>query len=323
MFQRFSFPKNFYLPISIVLSLVCGFALGRHSFALDTSTLSAASPFFTESAEQLLHIHATVDNSPAGFASFSGDALGNNYDNTIRYSFLRDVEIVLDGTPKKLEYAIRDGAITIEEIIAYARLDASNGFCYEIPRTKNGLTYWTYRYPYFDLWTVHDIYETPDGKQHLISEFGICATGRDKNLFFPNQDTGTPIDYEDWGITIEVSNVTPTSITLKFSQSGGQQIGDLIVNSYTLYRLNTAENTLEDITPLVDDFNGEKCPHATILKNGSTEITINFSPFYSELTADSYILTLLIEDQYTEEEVHPLTKNFYDEQYFDVAFVIN
>ena len=50
-----------------------------------------------------------------------------NYSEDICYYGLCDVSIQMDGETLKLEDAIRDGCITVEELTAYARIDAREG----------------------------------------------------------------------------------------------------------------------------------------------------------------------------------------------------
>ena len=63
------------------------------------------------------------------------------------YVGLTDVCVEAVQGKKALEMAIQDGDISVEEIFAYARLDARNGFCTEHKNSKHGLTHFIYVYP--------------------------------------------------------------------------------------------------------------------------------------------------------------------------------
>ena len=70
-------------------------------------------------------ITAITDES-AGFTTIEPGELGGNFEEDIVYLSLSDVNITIDTSVYPLEEAIRDSLITVEEIFAYARLDARN-----------------------------------------------------------------------------------------------------------------------------------------------------------------------------------------------------
>lgn len=189
-----------------------------------------------------LQISVTVDEN-AGFTTISSEQLDGAYPDDIIYDNVTNVCILVDGEEKPLEDAVREGDISVYEMVAYAQLDAQAGICQEKANSKNGLAYFTYRYPEYDLMTAHDIYETPDGKEHLIRFFGVLKTGTKLTMVYPDETSPYRymIDREDWGIDFQVKSVTPTGITLSCKQSGGQQLGELAIMDYVIYR--TAEDT--------------------------------------------------------------------------------
>ena len=65
---------------------------------------------------------------------------------SLTYVGLTDVCIETSQGKKSLETGIQDGDISAEEIFAYARLDARNGFCTEHKNSKQGLTHLIYVY---------------------------------------------------------------------------------------------------------------------------------------------------------------------------------
>ncbi len=307
----------------MVISAVGGFAFGRNSQHLNDSTVITESPTETAVApvEQYLPIHATVDKK-ANFTAIPINEPGEIYDNTITYFRLSEVTIDIDNSTMKLEDAIRDKKISIEELRCYAQLDAKAGVCKEIAESKNGLTRLTYCYPEFDLWSVYDVYETPDGKKHLISDLGLCAPHEDIISTYTERESGKPIDFEDWGLTFDILEASPTGIQMKCVHSGGQQIGDLVVTRYDIWKPTEEKGVEEFISPIAEEFKDEYRPKGSIAKDGAAEITIDFSPYYGKLPAGEYILYLTIEDEYCHEDVHPLMKNFYDRQRFSVPFTI-
>lgn len=305
------------LSLLLLAFLLCGCA--QESDALAAETVATVSK-----PEQRLLIHVTQDEE--GFSSFSPEELGGNYDSEISYHGLRDVTIDLDGESWKLEEAIRDGRISVDEIIAYARMDVKNGYCTQSAKSKNGLTRLAYCYPEFKIFYVYDIYETPDGKSHLIKDFGLYLPGANPAFFYIDDETGERIDYEDWGLTFEAVETSPTSITLSCTQSGGQQLGDLVLESYWLCKPGTdpdsGEYTEELIDPLVMDVTGETDPNLPIPGNAETTIPLDLSLLYGELPAGDYLIYLSVKDEYDKDAVHPLMKNFYDRQYYAVAFTV-
>lgn len=267
-----------------------------------------------------LEILVDVDEN-AGFTTIPLDRLGGNFENEITYWNLSNVDVRVDGEIFSLEEAVREGKTAIEQICAKARMDARNGICKETSTTQHGLTHFTYRYPNFYLETAYDIYETPDGKQHLIRDFGIYHAGTyDAGTAYTYQDEqGNPIDMEDWGLAWEVVGGTPTSLTLRCTQSGGQQIGNLVTDFYTIY---AGENygfvpTREGIQS-ADQYE----PKLNIQANAVTELTIDWTDTYGALAPGSYAMKLRITDVYDPGQVHPLMENFYDRQSYWISFAV-
>ena len=155
--------------------------------------------------------------------------LNNGYYTGLDLLNLSSVTIEINEKTLPLEEALQGGYITIDEIIARARLDASQGVCNEVAKSKNGLTRFYYHYSDFSIWYVYDIYETPDGKAHLIKVvrlYGALSSPGTIDLWDSN---GNPIDYEDWGLTFTIVQQDAEGLTLRCTQSGGQQLGQLKV----------------------------------------------------------------------------------------------
>ena len=302
------------IVLIVSLSVFCGVILGCNLNLFEYSVPE------NKDMEPNLCINVAIDSNE-GLSEISLTELGENYDK-ITYLGISGAMIDIDGTILNLEDAILDEYISIDEIISCARLDAQSGFCEEIAESENGLTKFTYRYPDFDLMCIYDLYETPDGEQHLISEFGICEPKRTPSFLYMDDATGKPIDYEDWGLNFSVVETRPNSITMECIQSGGQQMGELLLRSYILYKKNPDGESEDYIEPLIDEFMGESDPNITIRKESTTEISIDFSHLYGELPTGNYVIYLIINDQYSDDALHPLMRNYYDEQFFGVTFSI-
>lgn len=85
----------------------------------------------------------------------------NHYSGNISYEGVSNVCVTIDGKAIPLEQAVKEEKCSVEELIAYAQVDARLGLCTEGECTYNGLTKFTYTYPDYMLITIHDVYETP------------------------------------------------------------------------------------------------------------------------------------------------------------------
>jgi len=301
--------KYTHLPVLVTIFLVVillvftGCAQENKSF-----------PNSADTSNRNLLISLAVNKDAPSFV-FTSDDLNGNFTEGLEYSNVSNVVIYIDGKTVNLEEAIRTGSVTAEEIFCFARLDARSGICKETYESRNGLTHFTYSYPEYTLRLIYDIYETPDGKQHLISDMG---------LYPPNTTIGTythfylgdvsiaRYDLEDWGLTFSVTDVTPSGVCIMVDQSGGQQIGDIRLSSYYLGK--------DENTP-VDKLNGIRESEYIDFKitlNGSTEISIDWTDAYGNLPSGQYLLDLSFVDIYTTTDVHPLMRNYYD----DMSYIL-
>lgn len=265
-------------------------------------------------SDRRLNLTATIDQGAC--ATLSAEDLGGNYDGDIQCSRLKEVAVTLDGKSWPLAQAIGDGRITVEELIAYARIDARNGVCGEVKKTKNGLTYFVYCYPDYYVYTAYDVYETPTKGDVLVSEFGLMAPG-DIPSFLATDENGDPVDLEDWGLTLEVTEVSGETLILRIHQSGGQQLGSLLVEYDTLYRVEETSETRVDAKEETMRY-----WNAGIEENGTTELTVDLAAEYGELPAGNYRMTLMVKDDFDKENVHPLMRDYYDRQTYVVEFTV-
>lgn len=281
-----------------------------------------------ETVERNLRISAVTDKN----ADFKIIPIEQGNYKKITYLDVNNVTINIGGTRMRLEDALLKGFVSIDEIIAAARKDAKDGLCGEVAMSKNGLTEFRYYYQEFTLRYIYDVYETPDGGEHLITDFLIYGVGSDPQFVHEvDEEIGTPIDYEDWGLNFEVSQLDSSSITIKCSQSGGQQLGKLNVGGVVLFKKNPNSCELEHIPSLNEEGdlaffaggeNWRPDPNDFLTMEGTKELSLNFAQLYGKLPAGKYEISMLIVDCYNKEDVHSLMRNFYDRQWYAIEFVI-
>ena len=260
-------------------------------------------------AEPQRRLWLAVTKREKAYTEFSLEDMGGG---ELIYEDVADVKILLDGEKIPLDEAIQNGMVSVPELVAWARTDAENGLCQESSETANGLTEFLYHYTGYNLSTIYDILDAPDGSQHLIqqlsiqSPFSSCSV---KNTIFLDDD-GNILDREDWGITLEVQDVTPTGMTLKFTQSGGQQLGQLQTRYYILTSIDenkvpaSGENVME------------------IAENDDTLYTLDWSDTCGALPSGTYQISIEVRDVYDESQIHPLIRKFHNTQYYGLDFEI-
>lgn len=144
-----------------------------------------SAPVQTESADRNLDLSFTTNIK----SSFSIPLEQGNYENVVCYG-IEDVTINIDGTAVDLEEAFSNGSISVDDMIAWVRKDASQGICTERAESKHGLTEFTYYYPDLRVHYVYDLYETPDGRQHLITDFMMYGIGQEPHFLPADPETG-------------------------------------------------------------------------------------------------------------------------------------
>lgn len=249
--------------------------------------------------------------------AFSSEDLGGNFDGSLRYKGL-EVSVTVSGKEVPLEDAVREGTYSVEQLVADVQTDARNGICQEETRTKNGLTEFHYSYPdVFSIDVINDIYQTPDGQEHLFRSVTINKNGDNEAHDFTHvmADPEQPnilIDREDWGLTMEAADVSSTGLTLKITQSGGQQAGTLEVASYWIS--STVDGELGYFSPALD-------PAVSIPPDSTSSLSLNWE---NELTLPSgdYFLKVWVNDNYDPEAIHPLIHKFHDQQSYILFFTI-
>lgn len=275
----------------------------------------------SEADQRHLRISATV-NADAGFTNIPLEQ--GNY-KELSLLNLENVTIDLDGAALTLEDALREGRVTPEQLVAWARLDASQGLCNEVAKSKNSLTEFTYRYPKYGytLRSIYDLFEAPNGRQYLIADVTIYAASTEPRYSLPvDEQTGCTIDYEDWGLDFEISQVDRTGLTIACTQSGGQQLGTLEVQTQWLERKNPDTLAWENVEEAQTGTAWAPPANGPLTMGGTSSLFFDFAEPFGSLPAGDYRLTVEIADHYNEAEVHPLMRNYRDVQWYTIEFTI-
>lgn len=263
-------------------------------------------------SEQMLKL--TVQKDAENAQQFSTEELGGNFNRGLLYRRVKDVAIEIDGEQMPLETALAQGKTTEEALRYYAQQDARNGFCQESWGSRLGLSWATFDYGDYSVVIAKDIYETPDGQQHLISSMKVHDP--QNGLYtepiyggYYDEETYQRIDREDWGITFEILEITPEGVAVRATQSGGQQIGTLNITWLNLFR---------DTGDAASAAGADGFEQIPLNMDGVTEFTIDWSDTCGALDAGTYCLSFEITDVYEPEDVHPLMRNYYDTQVYEV-----
>lgn len=322
MKKYFTLHKLLCICMTLLLFLsgcLGGYLIGKNASPTVSPSTDAAT--LSEPTKQALNL--TIQPNSNSFFDIPTEETGGNFSECVQYRGVESVSIEIDGQVFSLEDALYECLVTEEEIFYLARTDARNGFCEEVQESKNGLAHFTFCYPEYNLRIIYDIYETPDGQQHLISDLCIYIPERDNVKYilgaytdFIDKKTGYRLDREDWGIDLDIMEVSNTGLTLTCDQSGGQQFGQLSISCFELVNA-------EGFVPKINGSNESTDYKQPLLMQGETEFTIDWSANFGELPMGQYQLLLYIEDIYNESEIHPLSRNYHDIQAYTVEFSIS
>lgn len=309
--SKFTFPKKTYcfLGLLVFASFFIGSLWGKQTVDY---------PYKSRNAIEI----SVILGSQTDYKEFLPEDL-SNHANAIVYHGLSEVNVSLNGETMKLEQAIKDGLVTIEEIISQARIDAKNSHCAESYVSTNGLTTFTYRYKDFEIFYTADIFEAPDGEPYLIQDFRIAQPGIYRNyapsLSYADQD-GDYINLarENWGINFEVTASSPSELKISISQSGGQQFGRVFITDIFLCSVQDGSTKIF------------KTPE--ILKEGSTfeiqqeknsELNIDFSKDDFSLPEGNYLLEICVDDIFDHAELHDFCRDYTTRQFYSVNFQVS
>lgn len=258
-----------------------------------------------------------------GFDSFTSEDLGGNYSGGFAYSGLSEVNIHIGSETLPLHEAIRDSLITVEEIVAQAKIDASDrSICKMDYSTEFGVTTFVYHYfSGYDIVYRHDVLEAPNGEEYLLEDFVITEFGGGDNIHLGwqvyNEDgTLTDLIAEDWGIAFSVSEASPTSLTVAYTQQDGCQAGMLTVSYFNIYHIENSNWNLA-----VQPDNNAFSP-ITLASDTSDMFTLDLSVFTEELSSGNYVLWLQICDVYEKTQLHPYQTKYKDIQSYQVMFTV-
>ena len=264
------------------------------------------------------HLNISLKQDEDASQIFRPDELGGNFLHNMQYRQVKDVMISLDRETLPLEDALKQGKLTEEDILYFARQDARTGFCKTESVSVRGVTNIYFHYPENSIKINHDGQETRDGGQYLISQMQVYAPKLDikpTKLFF-DPETNEYLDLEDWGLTFDVQQVAPTGITFTCTQSAGQQIGTLAIKYYYL---------TETTGPFLQKADGTEGAHfeaLTLDMDGTSTFTIDWTEWYGSLPSGEYIFLLDIFDLFEPEQVPPLTVDFHTRQLYSIAIRI-
>ena len=266
-----------------------------------------------------VRIQASSVDGESQFLTIPLDAAQQGFQHLTYYG-VQDVTVTLDGRTMPLEQALSEQRLTLDALIAQVRQDARQGICQEDSRSDQGLTRFIYHYPDFDLLYIHDLYETPKGKQEQIAEFALCKTGLTPHFFYMDEETGEPIDYESWGLRLRLEDLSQETLSVTCTQSGGQQVGSLAVYSFSLFRKQPDSEEEQIVSPLDSS---DPLPEPVMLNmGGETTLTVPLSQMYGPLAPGEYLLYFQIQDMYNKEDLRPLQRNYRDIQVYPVSFTI-
>ena len=121
------------------------------------------------------HLNISLKQDEDASQIFRPDELGGNFLHNMQYRQVKDVMISLDRETLPLEDALKQGKLTEEDILYFARQDARTGFCKTEAVSLRGVTNFYFHYPEYSIKIIHDVQETPDGGQYLISQMHVYA----------------------------------------------------------------------------------------------------------------------------------------------------
>lgn len=158
------------LATAAIISFISGYLV---ALSIRNSQTDAASS---------ISLSVSVDES-VGLSILGSSPTGSSSSNVTIYG-LSDVYVSINNKSNKLDQALQNNQISIENLIAQAQIDAAQGKCEEICSSEYGLTTFIYKYPEFDLVVCNDMFECKNGDQYMIRDLGIAAPGKGRRIEF-------------------------------------------------------------------------------------------------------------------------------------------
>ena len=302
------------LGICAAFTVKSGDSVSPAEQALIPAEVTATAPEkLTVSGNQSLRMEAEAEDGAEHTAIFPAGS-GSDCRTELHYVDVCDVRVEVDGTVYYLEDAMREERISLEQIYAYSRIDARFGSCETFTKVRNGLTFLVFRYPEYELRFTYDYDSLPDGEHRLVNELYIS-----KNRYDVNSGDNRVVQ-EDWGVTFEVREVNSSSITLRCTQSGGQQLGELVVDLFFIdsVREEASLPRLDGDTD-IDSYQ----PRTIISRDTVSEITLDWTEIYGELSPGDYLMSLRVKDAYDPADTHPVMSKFESRQSYTIAFAVS
>ena len=134
---------------------------------------------------------------------------------------------------------------------------------------------------------------TYNGKEYIKSE--LCdATlqwlelSEQEKMFSSYMPPEFMIFEETWGITLAAEDITPTSATIKCTQSGGEPTGELQTGSWYILETWTQENGWREMPYVIDGEIGWTAEAWMIPMNSTCEWEVNWEWLYGTIPAGKY-----------------------------------
>ena len=310
--------RRYISLILIITFLLVGCSDNVTSRTVTTSTEGISEPSFT----QQLSISVASDPNME-YWEIPQESLSGIYDGDIKFFNLSEVNIQIGETYLPLEDAIRDGHISPEEIIAYARIDARNGFCQEHFQSELGYTRFVYAYPEYEIHYSYDVFEASDGTHHLIKNFAFHTSDSYTHVgydIYVSNDAGETVSLysEDWGLTFDILYATPTGITINCKQSGGMHADQLLTSHFNILSTADEGSFLSRLNSQQNAF-----PQIYIQQNTESQINLDWTDIYGQLPKGEYELQLFIKEEYDSSVISKLQKNYTDLQCYVLTFTIH
>lgn len=243
-------------------------------------------------------------------------------ERTVKVSGFETATVDVKGQPMSLQEAVEQGKLLPEEIAAYARLDAIDGYCTMKAESDKGITKFLYTYRgQFTVLVINDVLESPDGEQHLIESVRIYSPhvpNAGESIAFYDEN-GQPLAKEEWGITLALEDVHSTGATLVATQSGeGQQVGVLLLESFAIFCVDTGEFVHKQDDTIGNAIAGE----VSVERNTTERVDLNWLDTLGELPAGNYIMEVMVLDYFDRSTVHPLIVKYQYSQSHRIEFTI-